>query len=702
MIVLQIMPSYAQEEPLAIMGVLDLRNYQFSEDSEITLAGDWKFYKDTFLFGSHAPSSITSYIKVPYIWDEKTHPEGTFSRHGYATYSLQVFLPKRRPEVAIIQIGSIVFAYNLYLNGTKIASCGQPGKSQNEEIPHLEVKMVPVSLYSDTLFFTIHMSNFHHRIGGVNKPISIMVSDKYIRQRNIVSLIGFITFGILITIGVLHIILWLQIRKEMVSLYFGAAAIFIALRILFTGDFLINNITDISGIYQKKIEFLLMYSIPYPLLMYVSILFPKYTYKNFINIIFIITGTFFLITLFTTSSVFTLLSGVSRTLVVIIGLYLAFSMARAALAKEPFALLFFISFLLFNVAVLYDIINSLYGFVPIHMTPFGLLGFIFTQSSVLITNYLKAFRKNEELSMQLQETNMILEDKVSIRTAELEDAMAQLAEKNEEIMAQNEIVDKHQREVALRNAEMKSSMKYAARIQAAFQTENAQIKKLFPESFVFFAPRDVLSGDFYWSAPVGDKTLVAVADCTGHGVPGAMMSMLGMAFLNEVLSLGVYKPNIILDALREKVKMSLRQTEQNSTQKDGMDIALCLIDTHNKCIEYSGAFISAYLVYESEIKILAADKNPIAVYYSESPFSVQKYNYRPGEMLYLSSDGFADQFGGEEVKKFKPHRFKTMMLDAHQMQTNLQQDFIKETFYKWKANYSEQIDDVTVLGIRLK
>jgi len=280
--------------------------------------------------------------------------------------------------------------------------------------------------------------------------------------------------------------------------------------------------------------------------------------------------------------------------------------------------------------------------------------------------------------------------------------MAQLAEKNEEIMAQNEIVDKHQREVALRNAEMKSSMKYAARIQAAFQTENAQIKKLFPESFVFFAPRDVLSGDFYWSAPVGDKTLVAVADCTGHGVPGAMMSMLGMAFLNEVLSLGVYKPNIILDALREKVKMSLRQTEQNSTQKDGMDIALCLIDTHNKCIEYSGAFISAYLVYESEIKILAADKNPIAVYYSESPFSVQKYNYRPGEMLYLSSDGFADQFGGEEVKKFKPHRFKTMMLDAHQMQTNLQQDFIKETFYKWKANYSEQIDDVTVLGIRLK
>lgn len=693
--------AQAQDNVKAKHGILDLREIPFGEKTEIILEGDWLFYKDTFLPPMSNIGIQAKEVRVPSIWNKETHPESSFRKNGYATYTLQVLLPRDHPKVVTLYIGSIVFAYKLYLNDKLVAQLGVPGRNRDEEKPHLGTQTVPVFLSNDTLVFSMHVSSFHHRIGGVNKPITLMVNESHYKTRQLAPLIGFITFGVLLTIGIVHIILWAKLRSEFVSLYFGLAAIFIGLRILFTGDFLINNLMYLDGVTQKRLEFMLMYMIPFPLLMYTGILFPRYIHTIFQKIILVLTAAFLLITIFTSSEVFTMLGDITQAVVLFIGIYIIVSLTRATLNKERFSGYFLISFIIFYVSALYDILSSRSGFVPIHITPFGLIGLVLTQSFVLITDYINAFTKNEELSLQLQEANAILEDKVAIRTAELEDALKQLSDKNDEILTQNEIVEKHQREVALRNVEMKSSMKYAARIQSAFQAENSQLMTFFPDSFVFFAPRDVLSGDFYWVAPVGDKVLIAVADCTGHGVPGAMMSMLGMAFLNEVLTLGIFRPNIILDALREKVKISLRQNDQNSTQKDGMDIAMCLIDKKNQTIEYSGAFIPVYLVHNGELRVLTPDKNPIAVYYVENPFTIQKYQYQPGEMLYLCTDGFADQFGGEEIKKFKPHRLKKMLVDIHQYPAAEQYEMVRNTFYKWKANYSEQIDDVTLVGIKL-
>ena len=250
--------------------------------------------------------------------------------------------------------------------------------------------------------------------------------------------------------------------------------------------------------------------------------------------------------------------------------------------------------------------------------------------------------------------------------------------------------------------EMTDSIHYAKRIQTALLLPENVLKQHFHTHFVIFKPRDIVSGDFYWFKKIGDILVFAAVDCTGHGVPGALMSMLGIAFLNEIVRRKeVTQTNQILNILRDYVKEALNQTGKEFETKDGMDMAICAIDTKTGVLQYSGAYNSLILIQNNQLSEYKADRMPIGIYPNEyQSFTNHKIQLIHGDLLYVFSDGFIDQFGGEQGKKFKLNGLKKQLLQIANRNMEEQKQLLEQTFDEWKGTEHEQIDDVVMLGIK--
>ena len=266
------------------------------------------------------------------------------------------------------------------------------------------------------------------------------------------------------------------------------------------------------------------------------------------------------------------------------------------------------------------------------------------------------------------------------------------------------------KELEDKNRNITSSINYAKVIQKAVLPSKDFFKQFFPENFIFYLPRDIVSGDFYWIKQISNYIIIAAADCTGHGVPGAFMSMLGTAYLNEICNnfdlQTEIKANEILNALRKRIKIALHQDRRKGTTSDGMDIALCIINLENNEAQYAGANNPLYLIRFDEetgkhkLHHYKPDKMPIAVYIKEKPFTNNKIQLKTNDLLYIFSDGFADQFGGKDNRTFRSNNFKELLLNNCHNTLAEQKEIIKKTFYKWKDK-NEQIDDIVILGLKI-
>ncbi len=247
-----------------------------------------------------------------------------------------------------------------------------------------------------------------------------------------------------------------------------------------------------------------------------------------------------------------------------------------------------------------------------------------------------------------------------------------------------------------------NSINYAKKIQEALLPSKKALTKHFPEHFILFKPKDIVSGDFYYFKKINNKLIIAVADCTGHGVPGAFVSMLGIAFLNEIIrKTELSNASQILEDLRIQVKTSLNQTDAKTITYDGMDIALCVIDTKTNKLQYSGAYNPLFIIRNSELIQIKATRNPIGCYINEKAFENNEVQLHKDDMLYIFSDGYADQLGEEKHKKFNIKRLRNLLLEIHKEKVNEQKIFLDKTIEKWKGN-CEQIDDISILGIKHK
>ena len=234
------------------------------------------------------------------------------------------------------------------------------------------------------------------------------------------------------------------------------------------------------------------------------------------------------------------------------------------------------------------------------------------------------------------------------------------------------------------------SIRYAENIQNALLPSYKTLKTSLHEYFILYKPKEVVSGDFYWVKKTENKTIFAVADCTGHGVPGAFMSMLGISFLNEIITNNsTLSTDKILNSLRDKIKVAFSQKNDLSV-KDGLDIALCIIDFEKMKLQFSGAYNPLFLIRDNRIIEYKADKQPIGIYPKEKPFSAHEIDLKKNDMLYMFSDGYKDQTGGEYGKKFMSKRFKNFLLQIHTENLNTQKELLNETFENWKNEYSDR------------
>lgn len=278
-----------------------------------------------------------------------------------------------------------------------------------------------------------------------------------------------------------------------------------------------------------------------------------------------------------------------------------------------------------------------------------------------------------------------------------------LEEKNKIIEEQKLTVEKQKHIVEEQNKDITDSIRYAERIQNAILPPEQLWYSLLPESFVFYKPKDILSGDFYWIEQKGDLIFVAAADCTGHGVPGALISIINYNLMNKaVLEKDLNDPADILNYVNNQLIIALHQTYQDSTVKDGMDISLCVINTKTLELKYAGANNPIYVFKHNELTQLVANKFPVGAFIEEQiqTFTSQKIRLQKGDAIYLFSDGYADQFGGENGKKFKYQQFKNTLTEIQDKPMKEQHNVLARTFNVWRGKL-EQVDDVLVIGIKI-
>ncbi|MFC2087008.1 tetratricopeptide repeat protein [Bacteroidota bacterium] len=322
---------------------------------------------------------------------------------------------------------------------------------------------------------------------------------------------------------------------------------------------------------------------------------------------------------------------------------------------------------------------------------------------LIILNY---YRQKKKLNKMLKKRNNDIVEKNEL-----------LAKQKEEIESQRDLVVDQRDQIKRINQELTDSIHYAKYIQSAVLPSSEVRNNLLGEHFIFFEPRDIVSGDFYWTTKVEERVILAVADCTGHGVPGAFMSMLGLSFLNEIVNKEyITHSGVILRRLRKEVISALQQTGKYGEQRDGMDIALCSFDFEKNELQFSGANNPLLLIRKKSLEgiqgskmmegeshklyEIKGDKMPIGFYDRMDRFETFEIKLQKGDCLYMFSDGFADQFGGKQGKKYMYKRFKELLLSICELSMPDQRKKLHQEYIEWKED-NQQIDDVLVIGVKI-
>ena len=311
--------------------------------------------------------------------------------------------------------------------------------------------------------------------------------------------------------------------------------------------------------------------------------------------------------------------------------------------------------------------------------------------------------KNAELELQREEI-LTQRDAIEAKNATLERQKTEILSQRDELEVQKNIAMQQRDEIAHHEQEIMDSIYYAKRIQTAIMPTMETISTVLPEYFILFRPRDIVSGDFYYFKHISHYAVIVAADCTGHGVPGAFMSMLGSAFINEIVvnNQAGMSSGRMLDLLRTSVIESLKQTGKVDEAKDGMDIAVCILDLDTNHLQFSGAFNPMFLVHDGELEEYRADRMPIGIFdLVNVGFTTYDVDVQKGDIVYIFSDGYASQFGVKSGKKFMSSRFKNLLQEVSSQPMPTQKQLLDDKIDAWMGTEYNQVDDILVIGFKI-
>ena len=293
-------------------------------------------------------------------------------------------------------------------------------------------------------------------------------------------------------------------------------------------------------------------------------------------------------------------------------------------------------------------------------------------------------------------------DEIIRLNKEIETLKDEIEAQKEELETRRDLAENQRDEISSQKNELTDSIKYASRIQSSLMPGSELFKKSFSDYFILNKPKDIVSGDFYWISEIGSETVVAVVDCTGHGVPGAFMSMLGIGLLNEIVNdLNIVQPNLILNNLRDRVIKSLAQSGENNETMDGMDIALITVDRENFTLQFSGALNSLIMIRNNKLSETRGDRMPVGSYLiTDKPFTNHEIEIKANDSIYLFTDGYKDQYGWRNNGKLKHDRFLEYLQSIQNVPMKAQKILLENNLKNWMGDL-EQIDDILVVGMQI-
>ncbi|MCU0438521.1 MAG: SpoIIE family protein phosphatase [Raineya sp.] len=656
-------------------GIIDL-----SKDSieNIALNGEYFFAWNQVELPFQIKTS-NNFLNIPDEWNKYGYPS-----EGFATYSLIVELPPNAHNLSL-KLPNIATAYNLWLNNTLHYSMGKFSMSPDKSVASYQSAVISIPenlLEQRRLQITLQISNYEHFRGGIYNPIYLGKTSVLNAQKQHIQDFELFSIGTLAFMLVFHLILFLFLsqRHNMESLYLVllcTAVIIRALIINVGSQYWFVLFPSSSFEFLIYLEFQVAYAIPLLIVWFINALLPHILSKKTLKIANILGYILILSALLPTSTYLYSLPFLNlfSLLAFAVELYCGIIAVRRGI-KEAYVVLgaFCVSFT-FTLLEIAHHSGWLY-LAYANISALGMILFLFLLSFVISYRISKAFEKSAYLSKNL-------EKEVEKRIQELEIKNQQIEKVNENMMA---------------------SIRYAQRIQNATLPSDRTISKYLKEYFVFYQPRDIVSGDFYWFQNKGEDIYVAVADCTGHGVPGAIMSVMGDISLDYAFFREEHNDvsNLLTSFDRELVKLLNKNINPHEDPtNDGIVIALCKINLKNKELCYTAANSPIIIVRDGVLIELNPDRHIIggnAVEFKR--FSSQKMDLKTGDVIYLFSDGYYDQFGGEKKKKYGTRKFKEFLLRIAPLPIQEQKNLIEKEFDEWKGNYS-QIDDVLVMGIKI-
>ncbi|OJJ17980.1 hypothetical protein BKI52_29430 [marine bacterium AO1-C] len=718
--------------PTVEKGQIDLSKWNFEGNRILKLNGEWEFYWNTLadptLFAKGQQKLPKSqFVKVPSTWTNYQVNGKPLPPHGYATYCVRIKLPKLTNMRFGIFIPKIWSATKVWINNELIYTSGKIAKDYGNYENLILEKLVEIEPKKQEVHMVVQVANHDIFIGGLFQPFKIGYYNEMLESNSLQYSWTLMWLGILLAMGLYHFVLFLFRQKNKSTLYFGILSILLGLRLIVFGnhyiyEYLKANSDLLSFAIQSKIYYGTTFWLPPIGLLYIRSLFPdnvtifKRTFpivsKLAIKISLIVTALYTAFILVVSPVIFTPTIFFYQPLMGIFAAYLFVGIILAVVFRKDESIFQMIGMLTMALAGIHDgLLNftnnkDLLGLGGVELLPLAFSIFLSLQFLIIARRFSRAFLFVEDLSANL-------EKKVEERTIEVTQKNIEIEKKNEQLQLQNKNIT--------------DSIQYAKRIQKAILGSQQRIEEKFKDAFIFLKARDIVSGDFYWYSeatcnqewlfndgissatnggshlPMLDIKIVVAADCTGHGVPGAFMTIMGNDLLNEIVNdQCVHKPSIILKQLDKKVRATL-QTQSEEKTDDGMDMTVITIDETHQKLYFAGAKNSILLVRRGDVFRLKGSIYPVgsAHYKANRDYQLHVFETQPDDVIYMFSDGFQDQFGGKDGRKYMTKRFRSFLLSISNLPMQEQKTKLKQEFDAWVGDKYQQTDDVLVMGIRL-
>jgi len=705
-----------RQVPVAEKGTINLSSYNFSDQPKTNLKGDWLLIKDRFLSFSDLNNLdnpdiiVANYCKVPGLWNYLSKDKWIGKGVGYGTYVLKIILPHNRPPLWL-EYSNAATAMQIFLNDSLVGNVGTPGNSKAGSVPGYCPGNNLLPANSDTVSLIIHVSNFAHKKGGLWEPVYIGNYKEISRGRNKVALMEFFLLGCIFILAIYHFFLFLLQRHTRYNFFFSIFCLFIGLRMTVTGAHMLHCLWPDYWLWLVRLEYISLYLATPAFGLFLYSFYPR-DFNRRIMHCYALTGLVLgLFTSFTPSLWFTYIMLPYQIVTIVISIYAIWVLIRVSNKKRNGSIAILIGFSILFITLINDILYQNQVIHSTNLVSIGIVAFVFFLAFIISSRLSLLYKSLQKTKSELNFFNYCKELAIEARTLEV-------SMQRDKIEAQNQ--------------DYKSSLRYASRIQSAILPDMNMLQDVLAGSFVLFKPKEAVSGDFYWIREAEDVLFIAVADCTGHGIPAAFMSFLGFSLLNEVITdytankdyNNVIRPDVVLGYLRSRIKESLKQSLDYEELQDGMDISLCIIDKSTRLLQYAGANLPLILITHTvhnleslskdmritidpidnthKLILFRPDHMPLGSYIKEDPYTNHTVQLSSDDLIYLFTDGFEDQPGGERDKKFSRQQFIRKLEEVYEKTLDEQRDILWQTFSDWRKNFPEQVDDILVLGILIK